>query len=76
MEPIRILLSRCAALFRRRHLDQDLDDELSAHIELAVEENMKRGMSAAGSADQGAPRVRRSHADQRSIPCTAGDSVS
>jgi putative ABC transport system permease protein len=46
MEPIRILLSRCAALFRRRHLDQDLDAELSAHIEFAVEENMKRGMSA------------------------------
>src|ERR1700722_4488205 len=46
MEPIRILLSRCAALFRRRHLDQDLDAELSSHIEFAVEENMKRGMSA------------------------------
>jgi predicted permease len=46
MEPIRILLSRCAALFRRRNLDEDLDAELSSHIEFAVEENMKRGMSA------------------------------
>jgi hypothetical protein len=46
MEPIRILLSRCSALFRRRNLDEDLDAELSSHIEFAVEENMKRGMSA------------------------------
>jgi predicted permease len=46
MEPIRILLSRCTALFRRRNLDEDLDAELSSHIEFAVEENMKRGMSA------------------------------
>ncbi|MGA7318221.1 MAG: ABC transporter permease [Silvibacterium sp.] len=45
MESIRILLNRCAALFRRRNLDEDLDAELSSHIELAIEENMKRGMS-------------------------------
>jgi putative ABC transport system permease protein len=46
MEPIRILLKRCAALFRRRKLDEDLDAELSSHIEFAIEENMKRGMPA------------------------------
>src|SRR6202050_1495814 len=46
MEPIRILLSRCAALLRRRKLDEDLAAELSSHIEFAVEENMKRGMPA------------------------------
>jgi predicted permease len=46
MKPIRILLSRCSALFRRRNLDEDLDAELSSHIEFAVEGNMKRGMSA------------------------------
>lgn len=45
MDQIRILLSRCAALFRRRKLDEDLDEELRTHIDLAVEENMKRGMS-------------------------------
>src|SRR5271170_4595221 len=47
MELIRILLSRCAAIFRGRKLDEDLDEELRAHIELAVEENLKRGMSEA-----------------------------
>lgn len=46
MDWIRILLSRCAALFRRRKLDADLDEELRAHIDLAVAENLQRGMSA------------------------------
>lgn len=47
MERIRMLLSRCAALFRGRKLDEELDQELSAHIELAVEENLKHGISEA-----------------------------
>jgi putative ABC transport system permease protein len=46
MDLVRILLSRCAALFRRDRLDEDLDEELRAHIDLAAEENVKRGMSA------------------------------
>jgi predicted permease len=45
MDFIRILLNRCAALFHRQELDADLDEELRAHIDLAVEENLKRGMS-------------------------------
>ncbi len=45
MDFIRILLSRCAALFGRHKLDADLNEELLAHIELAIEENLKRGMS-------------------------------
>jgi predicted permease len=46
MEWIRILLSRCAALVRRKKLDDDLDAELGTHIDFAVAENMARGMSA------------------------------
>lgn len=46
MDFIRMLMSRCAALLRRKKLDDELDAELGAHIELAVEENMERGMSA------------------------------
>jgi predicted permease len=45
MDRIRILLSRCAALFRRQELDADLDEELRAHIDLAVAENLMRGMT-------------------------------
>ena len=46
MERLRVLLSRCAALFRRRRLDEDLEAELAAHVDLAMEENIQRGMSA------------------------------
>ena len=45
MDLIRTLLSRCAALFCRQKLDVDLDEELRNHIDLAIEENQKRGMS-------------------------------
>jgi predicted permease len=45
MDLIHILLSRCAALFRRQTLDEDLDEELRTHIDFAIEENLKRGMS-------------------------------
>src|SRR5580658_3760913 len=43
---IRVLLRRCAALIGRHRLDDDLEDELRAHIEFAIEENVQRGMSA------------------------------
>ena len=46
MDRIRVLLSRCASLFRNRKGDRDLDEELRSHIEFAVEENLKQGMSA------------------------------
>jgi predicted permease len=45
MDWIRILLSRCTALFHRTKLDADLDDELRSHIDLAVEESLERGKS-------------------------------
>jgi hypothetical protein len=45
MDLIRILFSRCSALFRDRTLDADLDEELGTHIDFAIEENLKRGMS-------------------------------
>ncbi len=45
MDWLREILSRCAALLGRKRLDHDLDDELGAHLELAMAENMRRGMS-------------------------------
>jgi macrolide transport system ATP-binding/permease protein len=44
MDWIRILLSRCAAFLHPQKLDADLEEELRAHIELAVEENRMRGL--------------------------------
>lgn len=45
MDKMRILLSRFVALFHRQKLDEDLDEELYVHIDLATEENLQRGMS-------------------------------
>ena len=45
MDLIRTLLSRFRALLHRRELDAELDEELRAHIDLAVEENLRRGMT-------------------------------
>ncbi len=74
MELIRILLSRCAALFRRRKLDEQLDDEVQAHIEFAVEENVARGMSqeeawtAALRAFGGVTQVKEQYRTRRGVP--------
>jgi hypothetical protein len=45
MEWMRILWSRFVALIRRKKLDSELDEEVRAHIEFAVEENERRGMT-------------------------------
>jgi hypothetical protein len=47
MELLRMLLSRCVALFRTRALEEDLEDELRSHLDFAITEHMERGMSEA-----------------------------
>lgn len=42
---IRTLCSRLTSLVGRRQLDADLDEELRAHIDFALEENLRDGMS-------------------------------
>jgi predicted permease len=39
-------LQRLGSFFRKEPLDLELDAEMQAHLELAVEENLKRGLSA------------------------------
>jgi len=74
MDWIRILLSRFAALFRSRKLDAVLDEELRAHIDLAIEENRARGMNeqqartAALRAFGGITQIRESYRVQRGLP--------
>lgn len=74
MDWIRTLLSRCAALFRRRKLDADLDEELRAHIDIAIVENLKDGMSpedariTALRAFGGLAQVREAYRVQRGLP--------
>jgi macrolide transport system ATP-binding/permease protein len=39
------LMRRLAALFRRKHLEQELDAEVRSHLEMAAEINRHTGMS-------------------------------
>jgi hypothetical protein len=36
---------RVTSVFRREKLDRELDAELAAHLDLATEENLQRGLS-------------------------------
>ncbi len=74
MDQIRTLLSRCASFFRRKRLDEDLDEELRSHILLAIEENLQQGMTeeeartAALRAFGGVTQTRESYRVQRGLP--------
>jgi predicted permease len=74
MDLIRMLLSRCAALLGKRKLDAELDAELCAHIDLAIEENVKRGMTAAEARTAalrdfgGVAQVTETYRVQRGVP--------
>ncbi len=70
----RIWLQRFSALFQKRRLEQDLEFEIQEHLEMAIEENMRRGMSpsdAAAAARQsfgGLEPMKEELRDQRGIP--------
>ena len=64
MEWIRVLVNRFVSLFRSRELDARLDEELRTHLELAIQENLQRGMDedearTAALRAFGAPGLRR-----------------
>ena len=74
MSSLRQLLHRMRSLFRRAQLDRDLDAEVSSHLELAIEENLKRGLSSAEAHRQarlrfgGSEQVKEEHREARSLP--------
>jgi predicted permease len=74
MDWMRVLLSRCGALFGRRRLDDNLEDEMRAHIALAIEENIRRGMSSQAARTAalrefgGVTQTREAYRMQRGIP--------
>jgi predicted permease len=71
---MKILLQRLANLFKKRTLEQDLDEEIRSHIEMQAEEYQRQGMSATearyaalrkfGGVDQ----VKETYRDRRGIP--------
>jgi len=46
IDRLRQSFQRFCSVFRRSQFDRDLDAELAAHLELAIEENIQRGLAA------------------------------
>ena len=42
---VREMAGRLLALFRRRRLDEEMDEELAAHLQMAVEDNLRAGLT-------------------------------
>jgi predicted permease len=74
MSKLREFASRLRALFSKSRLDQDLDEELRAHLEMLFEENLRRGMSpeaaryAARRSFGGVEQTKEAYRDQRGLP--------
>jgi predicted permease len=73
-EFFRTLLHRLSALLRRRRLEDDLDAELRSHLEMAVELNLRKGMTAADARREalrsfgGIEQTKELFRDQRGLP--------
>src|SRR5712692_4569875 len=73
-ELCRVFIRRLAALFRRRHLEDDLDAELRSHLEMAVELNLRKGKSAEDARREafrnfgGFEQTKEIYRDQRGLP--------
>lgn len=71
---IREVAARLLALCRKQELDADFDEELSAHIELATQDQLKRGMSIEEARRLaliklgGIEQSRKLHRDARGLP--------
>src|SRR6266478_3641056 len=67
-------IRRVMALFRRRRLEDDLDEELRTHLEMAVEVNLRKGMSAEEARREalrgfgGIEQTKELYRDQRGLP--------
>ena len=74
LERCRIFIRRLAAMFRRRRLEDDLDDELRSHLEMAVELNVSKGMSPEDARCEalrgfgGIEQTKDRYRDQRGLP--------
>ena len=68
------LISRLVAVFRRRHHDHDLQEELDAHFALLVDEHRRRGLTAAEAQRAarltlgGTAQLQEAHRETRGLP--------
>ena len=74
MPRVRILISRFLGLFRKARREQELDEELRAHLEMSTEENVRKGMSreeahyAALRSFGGVEQAKEVYRERRSLP--------
>jgi hypothetical protein len=71
---LRVLLHRLLGLFRKQQLDHELDEEIKSHIEMQVEDNLRRGMSpeearyAARRSFGGVDQIKEVYRDRSGVP--------
>jgi len=46
MGSLRLWWTRALALFRKRKLEEELDEEVRSHLEMLIEENLRKGMTS------------------------------
>jgi putative ABC transport system permease protein len=74
IDRLRQFFYRVTSVFRHEHLDHELDAELAAHLELAIEENLQRGLSAEEARRQalirfgGTQQAIEQHREARGLP--------
>jgi predicted permease len=74
MISLRQTFNRFRAFFRTDQLDREVKDEMAAHLEMAVEENLSRGMSAEEARRQalvrfgGVQQALERHRESRTLP--------
>jgi hypothetical protein len=68
------IVSRIGGLFGKDRLVQDLDDEVQSHLEMLVEDNLRKGMTveearrAARRSFGGVTQTKEAYRDQRGLP--------
>jgi predicted permease len=74
IDSIRQKLNRLRAFFRKEPLDRDVEAEMAAHLELAIEENLRRGLPAPEARRQalikfgGVEQAKERHREARGLP--------
>lgn len=74
IDTLRELLARLASFFQKRARDVDFDEEMAAHLEFAVQENLRRGLPPNEARRQalveigGLSQARELHRDSRGLP--------
>jgi hypothetical protein len=74
---LRIFIHRLRGLFLKRKLEQDLEDEIRAHLDMQIEDNLRMGMSPEEARYEalrkfgGVEQIKESYRDRSRISYTA-----